>query len=189
MKKKSMLFAIILIAIAMIIITCVSCNNEEEPIGGVEPTKYCEINNFQQLNKVFPKKLKLPKDCGDETIYVINSEIITVKNDVKHNIALHNLVDTLVAGLWQKEYTDYTIQVNFYISKNWVPTEEFLKDNIEEELFGYQAFQSFDKKQLYFIDKENDIYYAISISEVFELNAEESDVILRNYIKTILRIE
>lgn len=188
MKKKSILFAIIIIAITMIIITCVSCNNEEEP-KSAEPTKYCEINNFQQLNQVFPKKLMLPKDCGNETIYVINSENITLKNDVKHNIALRNMVDSLVAGLWQKEYTDYTIQVNFYISNNWVPTEEFLKDNKEEKLYGYQAFQSLNKKQLYFIDKENDIYYAISISEVFELSAEECDAILRNYIKTILRIE
>lgn len=187
MKKKSMLFAIILIAIAMIIITCVSCNNEEEPIGGFIPTQYCKVSDFQHLNKVFPQSLMLPKLCGNEIIYVKNSENITLQNDIAHEITLGNKVESLIGGYWSVKYTDYSIEVIFYFDENWRLTDEFLDAVVEGNINGYQIYQAKDNQQIFIVDDATKLYYVVAISSIKDFNVEQRDLIIRNYIKLMMR--
>lgn len=187
MKKKFYLITIILILIVTAIIM-VSCTNDELKPDLPAPTKMCSVLDFQSLQKVFPRKLILPNEFTNENISVNNSELMTYPFDVKHEIALQNKVDTLDGGKWEKKFTDYTIFVHFSIEEYWKTDDEFMHNYNEGELYGYQIYESKDKRQVFILDKQNKMYYSISVSSIIEFTHEQYGKAVYDYIDLMCRI-
>lgn len=188
--EKKYLILIIVVAMIGILGICVSCCNIEKPQPQMpQPTSECRIDDFQQLKSIFPHKILLPAELGNEEIAVRFDEYSS-ESYWRDLIRKNEKINLITGAAWEKRYTDYTIKVFIFYQENFTIPEDLLQTfkEVETEINGYRVYQEKANISIFVEDRDINMYYFIAIDEIIDLTLEQRDSIVKNYFNSMCRV-